>query len=164
MKKFYNIEGMIRNGFKLSRDYETLDFSYASFTDAAAESLAKSRSIKQVRRITITGKKLTAVAAKAFGASETMGRLESLKLYKNKVGDEGVKYFTESDKLVSLKSLRLSWNNIGPQGAKYFADSTNMTSLTSQIKLARSNFSYSLNRQNIWLPVVQCCSRIIVAT
>ena len=85
MKKFYNIEGMIRNGFKLSRDYETLDFSYATFSDAAAESLAKSRSIKQVRRITISGKNLTAVAAKAFGASETMGRLESLKLHKNKI-------------------------------------------------------------------------------
>ena len=41
VKKFYNIEGMIRNGFKLSRDYETLDFSFANFSDAAAESLSK---------------------------------------------------------------------------------------------------------------------------
>ena len=40
-KKFYNIEGMIRNGFKLSRDYETLDFSYASFTDAASAGAGK---------------------------------------------------------------------------------------------------------------------------
>ena len=69
MKKFYNIEGMIRNGFKLSRDYETLDFSFENFSDAAAESLAKARSIKQLRRLTISGKKLTAVTAKAFGSS-----------------------------------------------------------------------------------------------
>ena len=26
--KYYNIEGTIRNGFKLSGDYETLDFSF----------------------------------------------------------------------------------------------------------------------------------------
>ena len=110
VKKFYSIEGMIRNGFKLSRDYETLDFSFANFGDAAAESLAKARSIKQLRRLTISGKKLTALTAKAFGASETLGNLESLKLYKNKIGDEGLKYFAESSKLPSLKSLRLSWN------------------------------------------------------
>jgi len=90
VRKFYNIEGMIRNGFKLSRDYETLDFSFANFSDAAAESFAKARSIKQLRRLTISGKKLTAVAAKAFGASETLGNLEFLKLYKNKIGDEGL--------------------------------------------------------------------------
>ena len=64
MKKFYNIEGMIRNGFKLSRDYETLDFSFANFSDAAAESLAKARSIKQLKRLTISGKKLTSLTAK----------------------------------------------------------------------------------------------------
>ena len=47
MKKYYNIEGMIRSGYKLSRDYETLDFSYAKFSDDTMQALAKSRSIKQ---------------------------------------------------------------------------------------------------------------------
>ena len=76
MKKFYNIEGMIRNGFKLSRDYETLDFSFANFSDAAAESLAKARSIKQLKRLTISGKKLTSLTAKALGSSESLRNLE----------------------------------------------------------------------------------------
>ena len=102
VKKFYNIEGMIRNGFKLSRDYETLDFSFAKFGDAAAESLAKARSIKQLRRLTISGKKLTALTAKAFGASETLGNLESLKLGQNRVGKTGAKALKESNTLGNL--------------------------------------------------------------
>ena len=74
VKKFYNIEGMIRNGFKLSRDYETLDFSFAKFGDAAAESLAKARSIKQLRRLTISGKKLTAINRKGFWGFRNLGQ------------------------------------------------------------------------------------------
>ena len=85
MKKYYNIEGMIRSGYKLSRDYETLDFSYARFGDDAVQALAKSRSVKQVRRLTITGKKLTAISAQALAESNGLPNLESLKLYKNKI-------------------------------------------------------------------------------
>ena len=110
MKKYYNIEGMIRSGYKLSRDYETLDFSYARFGDDAVRAFAKSRSIKQVRRLTITGKKLTAVAAQALAESNGLPNLEFLKLYKNNIGDQGVKYLAESEKLPSIKSFRLSWH------------------------------------------------------
>ncbi len=90
VKKFYNIEGLIQSGFKLSRDYETLDFTYAKFGDDAVQEMAKSRSIKQVRRLTINGKKLTALSARALAESNKMPNLESLKLYKNKIGDEGI--------------------------------------------------------------------------
>ena len=96
MKKYYNIEGMIRNGFKLSRDYHSLDFSYAKISDDAMLALAKSRSVKQVRRLIITGKKLTAISAQALAESNCLPNLESLKLYKNKIGDEGVKYLAET--------------------------------------------------------------------
>jgi hypothetical protein len=65
VKKFYNIEGLIRSGFQLSRDYQTLDFTYARFGDAAVQEMVKSRSIKQVRRLTINGKKLTALSPPA---------------------------------------------------------------------------------------------------
>ena len=42
-KKFYNIEGIIRNGFKLSRNYEALDFNFTKLGDAGVAALAKSR-------------------------------------------------------------------------------------------------------------------------
>ncbi|GIS84073.1 MAG: hypothetical protein CM1200mP16_03730 [Nitrospina sp.] len=48
------------------------------FSDAAAESLAKARSIKQLRRLTISGKKLTAVTAKAFWVIRNTGKPFSL--------------------------------------------------------------------------------------
>ena len=75
VKKYYNIEGMIRNGFKLSRDYHSLDFSYAKISDDAMLALAKSRSVKQVRRLVITGKKLTAISAQALAESNCLPNL-----------------------------------------------------------------------------------------
>ena len=38
--KYYNIEGIIRNGFKLSGDYETLDFSFIKLGDDGVRALA----------------------------------------------------------------------------------------------------------------------------
>ena len=46
--KYYNIEGTIRNGFKLSGDYETLDFSFIKLSDNGVKALVNSRSIKQL--------------------------------------------------------------------------------------------------------------------
>ena len=42
MKKFYNIEGIIRNGFKLSRDYEILDFNFTKLGDSGVKAFVKS--------------------------------------------------------------------------------------------------------------------------
>ena len=131
MKKFYNIEGIIRNGFKLSRDYEILDFNFVKLGDSGVQALAKSRSIKQITRLTISGNKLGPESAQALGASESLGKLQSLKLYKNKIGDEGVKHLCESNKMPNLNSLRLAWNEIGPEGARYISESANLKSLTS---------------------------------
>ena len=47
MKKFYNIEGIIRNGFNLSRDYGILDFNFVKLGDAGVQALAKSKTIKE---------------------------------------------------------------------------------------------------------------------
>ena len=54
LKKFYNIEGIIRNGYKLSRDYHTLDFYFTKLGDAGVQAFAKSRSIKELRRLILT--------------------------------------------------------------------------------------------------------------
>ena len=56
-KRFYNIEGTIRSGFKLSGDYETLDFSFTKLSDSGVNALVGSRSIKQLKRLTISNNK-----------------------------------------------------------------------------------------------------------
>jgi hypothetical protein len=48
-KKFYNIEGIIRNGFKLSRNYDTLDFNFTKLGDAGVAALAKSKSVRRLK-------------------------------------------------------------------------------------------------------------------
>ena len=115
-KKFYNIEGLIRNGFKLSQDYEVLDFNFTKLGDAGVIALTKSKSLRQLKRLIIPLQKLGPDSAKAIAESEKLGNLEYLKLYKNKIGDDGLKHFASSDKLPKLKSLRLGWNEIGPKG------------------------------------------------
>ncbi|MCH8156168.1 MAG: hypothetical protein IID18_00185, partial [Nitrospinae bacterium] len=53
-KRYYNIEGKIRNGFKLSRDYEVLDFNFVKLGDDGVKALAGSRSVKQIKRLTLS--------------------------------------------------------------------------------------------------------------
>lgn len=79
--KYYNIEGTIRNGFKLSRDFHTLDFSFSKLGDSGVQALAKSKSIRQLRRLTLSNNKLTGEGTKALAESEYLGNLESLKMY-----------------------------------------------------------------------------------
>ena len=76
MKKFYNIEGIIRNGFKLSRDYEILDFNFIKLGDSGVQALSKSKSVRQVTRLTISGNKLSAEAAQCLGAADYLGNLQ----------------------------------------------------------------------------------------
>ena len=89
-KKFYNIEGLIRNGFKLSRNYQALDFHFTKLGDAGVTALAKSRSVRQLRSLIIPVQKLGPDSAKAIAESENLSNLQFLKLYRNKIGDEGV--------------------------------------------------------------------------
>ena len=109
-KKFYNIEGLIRNGFKLSRNYQALDFHFTKLGDAGVAVFAKSRSVRQLKRLIIPVQKLGPESAKAIAESENLSNLEYLKLYKNKIGDEGVSYFSDSKnmgKLFDCKQSRL---------------------------------------------------------
>ncbi len=71
-RKFYNIEGIIRNGFKLSRNYETLDFNFIKLGDAGVAALAKSRSIRRLKRLIIPVQKLGPESAKAIAESESL--------------------------------------------------------------------------------------------
>ena len=105
-KKFYNIEGLIRNGFKLSRNYEALDFNFTKLGDAGVAALAKSKSVRRLRRLIIPVQKLGPESAKSIAESQNLANLQYLKLYKNKIGDEGVKFFSDSGNLSNLKSLR----------------------------------------------------------
>ena len=68
--KYYNIEGTIRNGFKLSGDYETLDFSFIKINDNGVKALVRSRSIKQLKRLTISNNKLTQESGFAIAESK----------------------------------------------------------------------------------------------
>ena len=89
--KFYNIEGTIRNGFKLSGDYETLDFSFVKINDNGVKALVGSRSIKHLKRLTISNNKLTQESGFSIAESKYLENLQSLKMYRNKIGDEGLK-------------------------------------------------------------------------
>ena len=75
--RYYNIEGTIRNGFKLSRDYETLDFNFIKLGDEGVKAFAKSRSVKQLKRLTLSNNKLTAEGAQALAESSNLPMLES---------------------------------------------------------------------------------------
>ena len=89
--RYYNIEGTIRSGFKLSRDYETLDFSFIKMNYDGVRALVGSRSIKQLKRLTINNNKLTQESGLAIAESKWLENLQSLKLYRNKIGHEGLK-------------------------------------------------------------------------
>ena len=91
IKKYYNIEGVIRNGFKLSRNYETLDFNFIKLGDPGVAALCRSRSIKDIRRLTLTQNNLGPSAAESLSRSYYLGKLEHFKIYNNQLGDEGVK-------------------------------------------------------------------------
>ena len=83
--RYYNIEGTIRNGFKLSGDYETLDFSFIKLNDNGVKALVGSRSIKQLKRLTISNNKLTPESGFAIAESKCLENLQSLKMYRNKM-------------------------------------------------------------------------------
>ena len=72
LKKFYNIEGIIRSGFKLSRDYHTLDFYFVKLGDAGVQALAKSKSIRELRRLILTTNKLGPGSMKELSASPNL--------------------------------------------------------------------------------------------
>ena len=129
--KYYNIEGTIRNGFKLSGDYETLDFSFIKLNDIGVRALVGSKSIKQLKRLTVSSNKLTSDSGSAIAESNYLSNLQSLKMYRNKIGDNGVKSLVNSEKLPNLKSLRLAHNIIGPEGARCIAESVNLSNLTT---------------------------------
>ncbi|MCH7498442.1 MAG: hypothetical protein IH886_00270, partial [Nitrospinae bacterium] len=80
-KKFYNIEGIIRNGFKLSLNYETLDFNFTKLGDAGVITLAQSKSVRRLKRLIIPVQKLGPESAKAIAESDNLANLEYLKLY-----------------------------------------------------------------------------------
>ena len=77
--RYYNIEGTIRSGFKLSGDYETLDFSFIKLGDNGVNALVGTRSIKQLKRLTISNNKLTHESAIAIANSKNLENLQSLK-------------------------------------------------------------------------------------
>ena len=103
LNKYYNIEGTIRDGFKRSGDYKTLDFSFIKLNDNGVKALVNSKSIKQLKRLTISNNKLTNKSGFSIAESPWLGNLQFLKLYRNKIGDEGLKALTESDKLPNIK-------------------------------------------------------------
>ena len=45
--KFYNIEGIIRNGFKLSHDYEILDFTFTKLGNPGVAALCVSSTTRR---------------------------------------------------------------------------------------------------------------------
>ena len=60
VKKYYNIEGTIRSGFNLSRNYENLDFNFIKLGDEGVVALSTARSIKQLVRLTLSNTRLVA--------------------------------------------------------------------------------------------------------
>jgi hypothetical protein len=78
--RYYNIEGTIRSGFKLSRDYETLDFSFIKLNDDGVRALVGSRSIKQLKRLTINNNKLTHESGLAIAESKMVRKPSIFKI------------------------------------------------------------------------------------